>query len=381
VIPRSITPWVEISLEALRHNLLQIRRRVQPAGVIAVVKDAAYGCGAVQVSRALEREGVTHLAVARAAEARSIRQGGVRAELLVMGPMSAEDLTWASQSGVHACASSLDSLAELCRSGLALQVQCNIDTGMGRLGLRPDEIPQAAEILAAGKARLAGLCTHLACADTPATGAAAAQIRALEQCIESLRQRAIVPPMVHVANSAGVANMEWPKWATHARPGIALYGCRTDPAVDTGLDLHQVASLKGQVVRVQPVGRDTPLSYGWTYRTPAPTQIATVNIGYGQGLPRSLSGNGSVLVNGRRHPIAGRVTMDYVMLDVGLHSGVHVGDEAVAMGTQGGECISTDELARAAGTIGYEILCNLGARIPRAYVDGASTVWQDPLLY
>jgi alanine racemase len=151
------------------------------------------------------------------------------------------------------------------------------------------------------------------------------------------------------------------------RPGIALYGLRPDPAQEFGIDLRPIARLVASVVKVKQVPAGTPISYGGTYVTPQPTTIATVELGYAQGLPRALSNRGSVLIGGKRYRIAGRVTMDYIMIDVGSQSSVAVGDEVVAMGCQGSACISPDEVGQASGTIGYEILCHLNTRVDRYY--------------
>jgi alanine racemase len=162
--------------------------------------------------------------------------------------------------------------------------------------------------------------------------------------------------------------------ATLARPGIALYGCRPDPKQAFPLDLRPVVSLKSRVVKMKKVPAGTPVSYGGRYVTAAETVIATIALGYGDGLPRSLGNRGEVLIGGRRFRIAGTVTMDYLMVDAGPVPSMSVGDEAVAMGTQGNEHISPDDVALIDGTIAYEIMCGLSASIDRVYVSGGSII-------
>jgi len=363
------TPWVEIDLDALLHNLAQIRHRLPAgAGVIGVVKDSAYGCGAPEVARALEQAGVPLFAVARTAEARELRQAGIRTPVLVLGEARPEDLPWIAANGVHLALNDLAACRTLGASRLALPVHVNIDTGMGRLGVRPPELGELPGALRGTTLRLAGAFTHFACADEPAHAGVAGQVKQFEECLEALAAAGLRPEFVHCANSAGIVNVPWPGGVTHCRPGIMLYGCRPDPWRDPGIDLRPIASLKGHVVKVKRVAAGTPISYGWQYRSPADTIIGTVNTGYGHGLPRFLSRGGVILVGGRRCQIAGRVTMDYTMVDLGAASTVQPGDEAVAIGHQGGERITPDEVAAAGDTIAYEVLCNLGTRIPRVYL-------------
>jgi alanine racemase len=366
-------PRIEISLDALVHNLTMIRRRIPlSAGIIAVVKNCAYGCGAVPVCRTLETEGVGFFAVITAGEARDLRAAGIRGRILVLGECTIAEFHWLAENGVHCALNDLASLERFVAAGRGLNVHVNVDTGMGRMGLRGDEVDAAACFFSANpNMTLAGIYTHFAAADVPGTLTVDAQRTKLAAAIEVFRARGLNPHYIHSSNSAALQRFDLP--AGHlVRTGITLYGCRPDPAQDFGLEVRPVARLVAHVVKVKRVPAGTPVSYGGTYVTPAVTTILTIGLGYAHGLPRMLSNRGEVLIRGRRYRIAGRVTMDYIMVDAGPESDIAVGDEVVAMGSQGNDVISADEIARHCGTIAYEILCHLTPRIDRYFIRHAA---------
>jgi alanine racemase len=374
-------PWIEISLDNLVHNLAQVRRRLAPAtGIIAVVKDSAYGCGAGPVATILERNGVTMFAVGRTTEAHYLRSEGISSPILVLGRASADDLAWGALNNIHFALDDVATIAEWRNAGVPVTFHLEIDTGMTRMGIDAAEIDQLLPALGAASGfDCVGVFTHLACADAASAESVDRQLARFEAAVVRLKKAGIEPRMIHAANSA--ASIRYADRFTLARPGIVLYGCNPDPAQNFGLDLRPVAMLKAPVARVRKVPAATPVSYGWTAATKAETFIATVAAGYGQGVPRFLSNQGSVLIGGRPYPIIGRVTMDYVMVDVGPTTTVMPGDEAVLLGTQGGGQITADEIALKGGTIGYEILCNLGTGIHRYYfLDGQPFRHQPPCL-
>lgn len=349
---------------------------------MAVVKDCAYGCGGAEVSRELERKGINVFAVARIDEARALRDCGLRSMVLVLGRVGGDDLAWAVTHNVHLVLNDMHDLMQWRDSGLPVAFHCGIDTGMGRLGIRTDDIAAIADMATGSAVRLEGLCSHFACADSKDSSSAVAQLQLLRQCFDALSERGMRPPMVHIANSAGISRLPWPDWMTHCRPGIALYGCQPDPANPLPFELRPVAALKARVVKVSAVAAGTPISYGWTWKAPRDTRIATIGAGYGHGVPRYLSSCGTVLVAGTPRPIAGRVTMDYVMVDLGDDTSVQCGDEAVFFGEQDGAAISPDTVAATGNTIAYELLCNLPVRLPRCYIrNGAVRSWSDAHLY
>ena len=365
--------FVEISLDNLIHNLHQVKSAVPPSvGIIAVVKDNAYGCGSVEIARSLEAHGVGFFAVAGGTEAQALRAGGIRSPILLLGVAAARDIAWGADNHIHFSCTDLSDLVAFMKSGKTIAIHLNIDTGMGRLGLGASELSRAIDLLRGNPPLVCeGIYTHLAKADNPDTGAISRQLIHFRKAVNALSERGIRPPIVHYGNSAAV--MRYPlEECTFVRPGITLYGCKPDPGQDFKLDLKPVLSLKSHIVKIKRVPAGTAVSYGGRYVTSADTTIATIAAGYGQGVPRSLGGRGEVLVGGKRYGIAGTVTMDFIMIDTGPDPSVNVGDEAVIIGTQGPQSISPDELAAHCNTIAYEILCNISSTIDRFYLlDGA----------
>jgi alanine racemase len=339
------------------------------AGLIAVVKDNAYGCGSRMVALTLEQAGdVRFFAVARPAEAFFLRECGLKSPILVLGPAKADDLRQGHPRDIAFTLNDLSDIAAWQAAGVPVRFHCNIDTRMHRMGLMPAEVgTAAAQIKRSPALTLAGAFTHLANADEPGTATVADQLRLFFEGVALFRQNGLNVEHIHCANSAGLIRFGLPAGCTLARPGIALYGCRPDPAQEFSLDLREIASLKSRIVKIKTVPANTPISYGGTFVTDHETRLATVALGYGHGYPRSLGNRGTLLVGGRRVPIVGRVTMDYCMADIGDDGTIAVGDEVVAIGSQGGRRITADEVALLSGTIGYEILCNLGPSLDRVY--------------
>ncbi len=364
-------PTVEISLDNLLHNLGSLRTLLpRGADIMAVVKDNAYGCGSRMVALTLEREGnVRFFAVARPAEAFYLRDSGVKSPILVLGSATIEEIRQGHYRGVTFTLNDLADIAVWKGAGVPVRFHCNIDTRMHRLGLMPGEIGAAADAVKRSPSlSLLGAFTHLANADEPGTPTVADQLKTFFEGVAAFRRSGLDVATVHCANSAGLIRYGLPEGCTLARPGIALYGCAPDPARKFSLDIREIASLTCRVVKIKTVPPHTPVSYGGTFTTDHATVIATVALGYGNGYPRSLGNRGALLIGGRRLPIVGRVTMDYCMVDAGDGSGIAPGDEAIAIGSQGSERITADEIALQTGTIGYEILCNLSQSLDRVYL-------------
>jgi alanine racemase len=374
------SPRVEISLDNLLHNLSQIRSRV-PAGVdvIAVVKDCSYGCGSVLIAQTLEREGgVNFLAVARASEAIVLKKSGIKSPILVLGFAAEEELRFGADNDIIFALNDLNDIDRWKSYGVNVRFHVNIDTGMSRVGLLPSETSALiGAIKSTPDIRLDGVFTHMACADEPGTPTVDRQLEKFTACLGALRQAGMDPPRIHYGNSPTI--IRFPVGGcTHVRPGITLYGCRPDPAQSFDIDLKPVASLMSRVVKMKRVAAGTAVSYCGNYVTPFETYIATIPLGYAHGLPRFLSGRGDVLIGGRRYRIAGNVTMDYIMVDAGIEPVIGVGDDVVAMGSQGSETITPDDIAVIGGTIGYEIICNLGTAIDRFYTLNGKIIHHDP---
>jgi alanine racemase len=368
--------WAEVDLAAIAHNLAALCALL-PAGsrLAAVVKADGYGHGAAAVGRAALAAGAGALAVARLPEALTLRAAGIGAPILVLGHTPADGTEAALDADLIQSVVSLESAAahsrQALRSGRRLRVHLKLDSGMGRLGLPLEAAGGGALADALAVARLPGLrlegvFTHLATADAPDTGAAEAQLALFEGFLARLAAAGVRPALRHAANSAALlrlpaARLDW------VRPGISLYGLDACPDAAALATLRPAMSLKARVIQVKPVAAGQGISYGLTWRAPRDTVIATVALGYADGLRRGLSSRGAMLVRGRRAAIAGRVCMDLTMLDVGHIPGVRPGDEAVAFGSQGGESIRVEELAAALGTINYEIVTGVTARVPRLY--------------
>ena len=380
-VPRPrYSPYVEISLDNLLRNAAQIRRALpSEVGIIAVVKDGSYGCGSLQIAKALERGGdVAFFAVARPVEAAALRKFGITLPILVLGMATEEELRYGADNGV---AFALNDLSEIDRwesYGVSVNFHINIDSGMSRMGLLPSEIDTLVNRLNTARGvRIGGAFTHMANADEPNTQTVARQLERFQSGVDNLRSGGHPPAHVHYGNTATFLRFPL-SGCTLARPGIALYGCKPDPAQEFGIDLKPVASLISHVVKMKKLPGGTPVSYCGNYVTPADTWIATIPIGYAHGLPRYLNGKGSVLIGGSRYRIAGNITMDYIMVDAGATPSIAVGDEVVAIGTQGGETISPDDVAAIGNTIGYEVLCNLGTTIDRFYTLDGKVVHREP---
>lgn len=348
-----------IDAAAIEHNTARMAQAAPGARVCAVVKSDGYGHGAVTTARAALAAGAHWLAVAAADEARALREAGVDARVLVMGALDAEELRVALAADADVVAWTdefLDALPARAR------VHVKLDSGMGRLGTRD---PALAERIAerAGD-RLAGLMTHFATADEPGDAFLGEQLGRFRDWVEPLRER-FPDAVVHAANSA--ATLREP--ATHfdmVRPGVALYGMdpfNEDPATHR---LEPALALVTKVLAVKPAAPGESTGYGRRFVAMEPTELATLPIGYGDGWRRALTNNADVLIGGRRFPLVGTVSMDNIAVDLGLGSGVAIGDEAVLIGAQRSERILAEEVAGRLATINYEVTCALTARVVRA---------------
>ncbi|HNG44921.1 MAG TPA: alanine racemase [Elusimicrobiota bacterium] len=362
--------WAEIDLNAFRHNLKALARFLpRRVSIMAVLKADGYGHGALPLARAAARLGkkvrLWGFGVSSVEEGLALRAGGLRERILVLGslyPFESLDVALAGRLtptiGSRGAAQALASRAR--RLGRPAECHVKIDTGMGRIGMAPATAREALGLFQANPfLRVEGVYTHLACADSaPET---AQQLRAFEEALGGLSTR---PPWVHAANSAGALGRPAARYDL-VRPGIALFGVPPSPSLGKILSLRPVLSWKTRVVFVKMIPKGTPVSYGWTWRAPRRSRIATLPVGYADGYPRVLSNRGEVLLRGRRCPVVGRVTMDQILVDVTGLRGVDVGEEVVLIGQQGGQKITAEDLALAAGTIPYEILCGISKRVPR----------------
>ena len=376
--PAGLPSCALVDLDAIAANVGVLRRAAGGAAVMAVVKADGYGHGMLPAAQAALRGGADWLGVAQLGEALQVRAAGIRAPLLAWLTVPGDRFTEAVAAGVDigvGAGWTVDEVAAAAAaSGVAARVHLKVDTGLARGGCRAADLPDLLAALlrheAAGTLRLVGLFSHLACSDTPAHPSVEAQVAAFTAAVEVAERAGARLELRHLANSAATLAVPQARFDA-VRPGVALYGLSPIPDLATSADLglRPAMSLLGRVAMVKDVPAGQGVSYGLTYVTPAPTTLALIPLGYGDGVPRHAGGVGPVLLNGHRVPIAGRVCMDQVVLDLGGHdAGVRVGDVAVLFGAgRHGEPTAQD-WAEAAGTISYEIVTRIGGRVPRHYI-------------
>jgi alanine racemase len=362
----------EINLEALRFNLHSAKRRAGSAKVWAVLKADAYGHGAPAVARTLERAGADGFCVALLEEGIELREAGIVAPILVMGgyyPSAHAEVIARKLTPVVYDVSQIESFARLVRSGEVekpVKVHLKVDTGMARLGVTMQALPTLANALADfPEIEISGLMTHLACAEN-GPDATVEQMTLFDEATALLARFGIRPPLRHAANSAALYAS--PSSILNAvRPGIAIFG----GGGEEQSELKLVMRVRTEIVSLRDLPAGSPVGYGATFRTTRPSRIATIPMGYADGLSRALSNQGNVLVRGKRAPIVGAVSMDMTMIDVTDLPGVTLRDEAVVLGAQEGplgkDAIDADEIARAIGTIPWEVLTAVSRRVPRFY--------------
>jgi alanine racemase len=367
---------VDVDLDAIASNLGAIRKR-GAADVIAVVKADAYGHGVEAVAETLVEAGAAMLAVFTVEEALVMRRAGITAPVLVFS--GAADRAEAEAAVVADCALVVWDVERArlyddaaAAAGRKARLHFKVDTGLTRLGAPVAEAPaRLAAIRELRHVEVEGLFTHLATADEPDLTNDRAQ---LARFAEVLRATPEPPRWVHAAASAGVAAFGAIPGCTAVRPGVSLFGLHTAPHLAAALALRAALEWRSRVLRIAAVPKGTGVSYGLEYRMPRDGRVATVPVGYGDGLPRSLGRRGRVLLGGRALPFAGRVCMDLVMLDVTELPATREGDEVVMIGQQGDARQTADDLAAAAGTISYEIVVGLRRRLPRRYRRGGRVV-------
>jgi len=360
-----------IDLSALTHNYHEVTRRNSGRKVLAVVKAQAYGHGAVPVARRLTELGAAMLGVALVEEGRELRDAGITAPILVMGPLFPEQAGAVVELGLTPVVFTRTfarALAERAgRDARTVQVHVKIDTGMGRIGLPPAEAAEfIADVASVPGIAVEGLMTHFADADLQDKQFASVQMDRFETLVRELEGKGIAVPLRHAANSAAVLAYDR-ALLTMVRPGLMLYGYNPLEK-HAPSELRPVLSWTTRVAFVKKVAAGTPVSYGRTFVTKRESLIATVPVGYADGFDRALSNRGEALVRGARVRVAGRVCMDMTMLDVTEVPGVAEGDEVMLIGMQGSERITADEIAGKIGTISYEVLCGISGRVPRVVV-------------
>jgi alanine racemase len=367
----------EINLGHLRHNLRVVQRAAGGSRVYGVLKADAYGHGAPAVARTLERAGIDGFCVALLEEAVELRDAGIRAPILVMGgyygnawgEVLAHDVTPVIYDRRQA-----EGIAREIRLSGALAipplpVHLKIDTGMGRLGCDYREVDRFLdELRRIPEVRVAGLMTHFACAEQDSLGVVEEQLRRFDEATQTAHRYGLGSLVRHVANSAALLR-HGPARLDIVRPGIALFGI--SPRFAEAPDLRPAMKVRTEIAALRHLREGDSLGYGWTWTAKRLSRIATVPVGYADGLRRQLSNRGHMLVLGRRAPIVGTVSMDMTMIDVTDHAAVDLGDEVVVLGTQSGPLgtgeITASEIADLTGTIPWDVLTSISRRVPRFY--------------
>jgi alanine racemase len=362
--------WAEIDLDALSRNLAEVRRRAG-AGVevMLVLKADAYGHGAVPVAWHLLRQGVACLGVGDSGEALELRRAGLTAPIVILGAVTAGEMEDVIRGGIHVTVHSSDRVRALRRAAEQSQsrvgVHLKIDTGMGRLGCHPRRaLGIAREIGRSKRLTLEGVSTHLAATGAPANGSTEKQLERFRAALAALAAEGIEPRWRHAYASSALATGLPPEFNL-VRPGIAVYG--VSPSGPDDGALTPALAWRTQVVFLKDHAKGARIGYGGTWTAKRATRVATLPVGYNDGYRFAFSNKAEVLVRGRRCPVIGRVSMDYVCVDVTDVAGTRVGDVVTLLGADGAERIPVEELAALAETIPYEVFCGIGRRVRRVY--------------
>jgi alanine racemase len=369
--------WAEINLVALAHNVREISKiSGLDTELMAVVKANAYGHGAVEVSGNVLANGASRLAVARLSEGVELRKAGINVPILILGYTPVEQIEEVVKYGLEQTVYGIDYGEKLnqrlAQQGLFLPVHIKVDTGMGRIGVVADNessaIQEIKKIYFLPFLRIAGIFTHFASADSYDKTYTAKQWRAFDMLMEDLDREGLEFPYRHAANSAAIIDFPESK-LNIVRAGIILYGLYPSQEISKEkIILKPVMSFKSRIAHLKEVPGDFSVSYGCTYKTKETSLIATIPAGYADGYSRSLSNRGEVLIRGSRAPVVGRVCMDQFMVDVSNIPQVEAGDEVVLFGRQGDANLPVEEIADLIGTINYEVVCMVSARVPRIYL-------------
>lgn len=371
---RYLRCYAEISLEAIGHNIREVKKRL-PEGVklLGVVKANAYGHGAVPVASYLENQ-VDYFATATIEEAVELRENGISAPILILGyvsPSQYGDLVeYDITQTIDSYAQALALEKEAARQNRKAKAHLAVDTGMTRIGFQVTEhdADEAAKIADLPHIELEGMFTHFSCADQEDKTYCSMQMEKYDKMTALLAERGVTIPLRHICNSAGIMEFDDNRFEM-VRSGIITYGIYPSEKVKKErLDLIPALSWKSHVIHVKEVGPGIGVSYGATYVTEKPmTRIATVSAGYADGYPRALSNQGCVLIHGKKAPIIGRICMDQMMVDVTDIPDVQVEDVVTLVGTDGDETITIEEIANPAARFDYEMLCDISSRVTRVY--------------
>jgi alanine racemase len=373
-----------IDLNALAHNVAQVRRVVGERKICAAVKADAYGHGAPVVCHALSRAGVDMFAVAMTEEAVELRRSGIRKPIFLLTAVPAADIDVILEHAVSACITEEGFARELSARALQMGAQATVhvkvDTGMRRVGI--DWQGAAAAVCRMQRLaglRLEGIFSHFACSDADDLSFCHEQVRRFSSVLGQLRRAGIHPPLVHMANSNGVLRMP-EAYFDGVRPGLLLYGLLSRPELSSRLDLKPALSMRTAIAHIKAVAEGEKIGYGHTFATWRRSVLAALPIGYHDGYIRQFSNVGQVLVRGQRAPVVGRVCMDQTLIDVTDVPDVQLGDEVVIYGRQGKDMIGVEEMAGRVDRIPYELTCAVSPRVRREFVLNGAVVVETPFV-
>ncbi len=377
--PRYYRCFAAIDLSAIEENFLQLKSCIQPGvKALAVVKADAYGHGSAVISKCLEPQ-VDYFAVACIDEAIELRESGIKKPILILSytaPMLYEELLRYQITATIYCRKEAEQLSVVAlRQGKKAKVHVPVDTGMGRIGVSPDDTGADTVLHIAGLEgiELEGIFSHYACADFADKRDADGQTKLFDDFISRLDARGITVPIKHICNSAGT--MDFTKQYDMCRLGIALYGLYPSEEVQEGrVPLKPAMEIVSHVVHVKTVPKGFKIGYGHVYEAPSERTIATVSIGYADGFNRCLTGVGYVLINGKKAPVVGKVCMDQIMVDVTGLEEVSVGDHAIIIGRSGEEEITAEAFGAMCHSFNYEVVCNFMPRVKREYYQNGKII-------
>lgn len=366
--------WAEIDLDAIAHNMREIRKiTASNAKVMAIVKADGYGHGAEKVAGIALQSGADRLGVAILDEALALREAGFQVPILVLGYTPEEQAETIVANGINQTVFNFSLAQALSHAGVKLgkkaTIHLKLDTGMGRIGINPAEIVDFVKDLSSlPNLEVEGMFTHFAVADELDKTYTEGQFSKFMGAVKALEREGIRLPIYHVCNSAALIDLPH-MHLDMVRPGIILYGLYPSSEVKKErIFLKPALSLKAKVGYIKKVGEGSSISYGRRYIAKEERSIATLPLGYADGLTRLLFAKGGALIKGKRAPLVGRVCMDQCMVDVSDILNVKDGEEAVLIGCQNGACISAEEVAQQIGTINYEVVCMISKRVPRVYL-------------
>ena len=364
--------WAEIDIDALRHNFSVIKSRITGnAKLCAVVKANAYGHGAVAVARCAVEAGAQYLAVASLNEAIALRRAGFAEPILLLGLIPSECVDTVVSENITATVCDFSAAARLSRAavrqGRLVKLHLKIDTGMGRIGIRPEEAGELAkEIADLSDIEIEGMFSHFAAADSPDQSFTTIQLVRFRQAIANVNAFGIDIPLKHIAESSAILNIPDAHF-NMVRAGIIEYGLYPSPDMPHDADLKAAMKFCAEVVFVKDVAAGDPIGYGCDFVAQRQSRIATLAVGYADGYIRAYAKKGYVEINGHRAKIVGRICMDQTMVDVTGFEDIRVGDTAVLFGSP---TLTADDAASFIDTINYEVTCLVGERVPRVYLFG-----------